>query len=203
MLPLSKDDAAEVGIGTMIVFIASILVAAIASGVLIATSQKLQAKSTDTGNQATQNVIGTIDVVNIKGLRSGTTPSDLVDQLDLTIQLAAGADALDLSTLVIHIHDGTQELLVDTCNPGGAVAANTQYATTIARGDATDCGFMLSGDLVYLHLGLAGGAPVEVLPGGIDKDTQIQIQIVPLRGTPVLVRFTMPPLGAGPQVEVA
>ena len=199
----SRDQLAEVGIGTMIVFIASILVAAIASGVLIASSQKLQAKATQTGNEATFNVVGSLSIISVKGWRSGTADTDYVDQLDLTVSLAAGADPIDLSSLLITIHDGTNEVTVDTCNPGGVVTAANEYAMTVARGTATDCGHMESGDLVYFHIGKADAmAPIEVVPGGIDTNTQVQMRIVPLSGTPVLVRFTMPPLGAGPQVDV-
>jgi archaeal flagellin FlaB len=195
-----NDSRAEVGVGTMIVFIASILVAAIAAGVLISTSQKLQSKSLDTGNQATLNVVGTLSVLYIQGVRSGTTSADLIDQLDLTVQLAAGSDPVDLSTMVIYIHDGTNEVVIDTCVPGGAVAADNEFAMNIARGAATDCGNILSGDLVYFHLGLAGGAPVEVIPGGIAENSQVTIRMVPQHGTPVLVAFTVPAFGSGERV---
>ena len=104
---LKSDTAAEVGIGTMIVFIATILVAAIAAGVLISTSQKLQAKSTQTGNEATANVIGTLEVVSVQGVRSGTATTNLIDEVNVVVRLASGADPVDLNELVIEFSDGT------------------------------------------------------------------------------------------------
>lgn len=184
----------------MIVFIATILVSAIAAGVLISTSQKLQAKSTQTGNEATTNVVGTLDVIQVFGVRSGTTGADLIDQLDITVQTSAGADPIDMSTLVFLINDGTTEVTVDTCVPGGTVTAPTEYAMTVVRGNALDCGFMESGDLVYLHLGLAGAMPVELIAGGIPENSQVDLQIVPTYGFPVLSKFVVPPLGADRQV---
>jgi len=200
--PLAKDVTADVGIGTMIVFIATILVAAIAAGVLISSSQKLQSKSTQTGNEAITNVAGTLNILNIQGQRSGTTGTDLIDQLDLTVQLAAGADALDFSTMNILFSDGTNVLNIDACRPGGVVTANTEFAMTVARGGATDCGFIESGDLVYLHLGLAGGSPIPIVPGGLGHGTQVQLQLVPFHGTPVLSRFVIPNLGSSKLVVI-
>src|ERR1044072_778334 len=92
---LKQDEAAEIGIGTMIVFIAAILVAAIAAGVLINTAMKLQSKSQQTGNEATQNVASALSVMRVDGLRSETTGT--VDQIDVTVQLAAGAEHADPS----------------------------------------------------------------------------------------------------------
>src|SRR6185503_12579524 len=112
---LRNDLRAEVGIGTMIVFIATILVAAIAAGVLISTSQKLQAKSTQTGNEATQNVVGSLEVLNVQGVRGGTTATDLIEEIDITVRLAAGADPVDLSAIVIQYSDGTNQLSLNTC----------------------------------------------------------------------------------------
>ncbi len=189
---LSRDDRAEVGIGTMIVFIATILVAAVAAGVLISTSQKLQSKAFQTGNEAIANVGSSLDVRFVDGLRSGTTAADLVDQLDLTLTLNAGADPVDLSTITIIYNDGANLLNIVTCNPGGSVAATTQFATTIIRGDATDCGVVGPGDLVVVHLGLAGAMPVELVPGGVGAHTSIQLQVIPAAGVPGILYFTVP-----------
>ena len=200
--PLRRDELAEVGIGTMIVFIASILVASIAAGVLIASSQKLQAKSTQTGQDATRNVASGLMILDVDGVRAGTDNSDPVQQLQLWVTLAAGGDPVDLSTMAIFLSDGQTNLEIVACNPGGAVAANTQFATQTIRGNAADCGVVESGDLVILHLGLAGAMPVEVVPGGITSQTEVQLRLVPLSGIPLLVRFTTPELGSTTHVNM-
>ena len=55
------------GIGTLIIFIAMILVAAVAAGVLIQTASSLQSKSLDVGRQSQEKVTTDIDVVSVSG----------------------------------------------------------------------------------------------------------------------------------------
>ena len=201
-MTLRPDESAEVGIGTMIVFIASILVAAIAAGVLIGTSQKLQAKSMQTGNEAARGVSSGLMILDVDGVRSGTTGADPVDELEMWVTLAAGADPVDLSTMAVFLSDGTNNLQITTCNPGGAVAADTQFATVVIRGGTADCGVVEGGDLVVIHLGLAGAMPIQVVPGGIQAQDEIQIRMVPIFGTPLLLRFTAPEFGASTYVNM-
>ena len=99
-------DGAEVGIGTMIVFIATVLVAAVAAAVLIDTSGKLQQRSTQTGQQTTQQVASNINVENIVGRRNGTTFTT-INETEIFIGLAPGASTLDLSQVRIQVRNST------------------------------------------------------------------------------------------------
>ncbi|MDP6326478.1 MAG: hypothetical protein QGI36_05255, partial [Candidatus Thalassarchaeaceae archaeon] len=59
---VQKDDIAAIGIGAMIVFIALILVAAVASAVIIQTGEKLQQNAQQTGSDTEQEISGKISV---------------------------------------------------------------------------------------------------------------------------------------------
>ena len=196
-----SDVAAEVGIGTMIVFIATILVAAIAAGVLISTSQKLQAKSTQTGNEATQNVVGSLTVLGVQGVREGAATD--IYRLEVSVQLAAGANPVDLDNLVVRYSDGSTAIAYAAC---AATASTTEFAADFIRGAGTDCDVMSSGDLATISVGLADGsicadgtdmAPATCIP----TNTQVTLQLVPNVGQTTLYSFTTPP-GYGDKIIV-
>ena len=58
-----SDDLGSIGIGAMIVFIALILVAAVASAVIIQTGEKLQQNAQQTGSDTQQEISGKISII--------------------------------------------------------------------------------------------------------------------------------------------
>ncbi len=61
-----KDNIGSIGIGAMIVFIALILVAAVASAVIIQTGEKLQQNAQQTGSDTQREISGKISIQGIK-----------------------------------------------------------------------------------------------------------------------------------------
>ena len=179
----ANNEKAEVGIGTMIVFIATILVAAIAAGVLISTSQKLQDKSTRTGNDATNNVGSSLTVVDIVGTRAAGD----IHTLDIYVTLAPGAEPLDLDGVRLHYNDGKAV----TIYARNANITATTYTTEWVRGAGTD-GVMQAGDFVRLRIGAAGNLTI-----GLETNTKVDVALVPNSGNPVNVGFTTPSSYAG------
>ncbi|WP_406657718.1 archaellin/type IV pilin N-terminal domain-containing protein [Methanolobus sp. ZRKC2] len=107
---MKKDTRAQVGIGTLIIFIAMVLVAAVAAAVLIQTSGVLQQKAQSTGKQATQEVSSNLMVKNIEGVRAknnATSMSSTIDLLKLKVGLNVGSAPVDVNQVVVSITDGT------------------------------------------------------------------------------------------------
>ncbi|CAM2926186.1 MULTISPECIES: archaellin/type IV pilin N-terminal domain-containing protein [Halobacterium] len=92
-----EDERGQVGIGTLIVFIAMVLVAAIAAGVLINTAGYLQSKGSATGEEASAQVSNRINIVSAYG----NVNSEKVDYVNLTVRQAAGADNINLTKSTI------------------------------------------------------------------------------------------------------
>ncbi|WP_321420749.1 archaellin/type IV pilin N-terminal domain-containing protein [uncultured Methanomethylovorans sp.] len=107
---LYGDNEAQVGIGTLIIFIAMVLVAAVAAAVLIQTSGTLQQKAQSTGKQATQEVSSNLMVKSIEGVRaksSAVALSATIDLLKLKVALNVGSSPVDVNQVVVSITDGT------------------------------------------------------------------------------------------------
>jgi flagellin FlaB len=105
----TKDNAAQVGIGTLIIFIAMVLIAAVAASVLIQTSGTLQQQAQSTGKQATQEVSSNLIVKSIEGVRAktGSTMASNMSLLKVKVGLNVGSSPVDLNQLIITITDGT------------------------------------------------------------------------------------------------
>ena len=89
-----NSKKAEMGIGTLIIFIALLLVAAVAAGVLIQTAGSLQERALTTGDQAKGQIATNVKVVEV----SGTNGQDgTLEEFEQIIKLSPGSEDIKLS----------------------------------------------------------------------------------------------------------
>ena len=100
--PNRAEERGQVGIGTLIVFIAMVLVAAIAAGVLINTAGFLQTQAEATGEDSTQQVSDRLQVVSQSGYLSNPA-NGTVDHLTFVLARSPGADNIDLNTVSVEM----------------------------------------------------------------------------------------------------
>ncbi len=121
-----SDRRGQVGIGTLVVFIAMVLVAAIAAGVLINTAGFLQSQSERTGEQSSERVTERLTVISETGIVGNSQDTDSgreVETLEISVKRAPGAGDIDL-----------REATIDFIGPLGS--ADLTWADRMAFGSS-------------------------------------------------------------------
>jgi len=86
-----SNDWGSIGIGAMIVFIALILVAAVASAVIIQTGEKLQQNAQQSGSDTQQEISGKVSIITIWVGDQGTAGAE---EITMVFELAPGSEPI-------------------------------------------------------------------------------------------------------------
>ena len=161
-----RDRRAEMGVGTMIIFIAMVLVAAVAASVLISTANKVREQAQNTGDQAINNVASGFVVQDVTGsVNAGFTQ---ITSLTIQMRLQAGSPSVNLDLVSIQFISGnTNSMLAygTTANATTYSATSTGSATTwIASNHVVQQGDMITVTITPLTLGYSAPATVKIVP---------------------------------------
>ena len=153
-----KNKKGAQGIGTLIIFIAMILVAAVAAGVLIQTASSLQSKSLDVGRQSQEKITTDIEVVQVyaadttDGTINGSDTTS--DSVTMVVRLGSGSSPVKLGDLLIKMDtmSGSQPIEVVAANGIGA-ATVTEYNGRYISGSGVPgaSGYLSTGDLAQIR----------------------------------------------------
>jgi flagellin-like protein len=172
MFKSTTSDATRgaVGIGTLIIFIAFVLVAAIAAVTVVDTADILQSTAQQTGSEATSQVSNQIVVNSVSG---NVTGAETIDEVSINIMASAGADDIDMSQATIEFI-GTNGQAVLTYDDLGPAAGDTFNIAAYKDDDASMPVINQRSDRAEVQMvfdGADAGAP---LPEGDDVTVRIQ-----------------------------
>ncbi len=199
-----KDNKGAIGIGTLIIFIAMVLVAAVAAGVLIQTSGFLQQKAASTGRESTEQVASGLAVIKVTGYVP--TIHGNISKLAIYIEPNAGSADIDLNTTTVVISDGTKRVVFSY--DSSAYSDSNGYSNIFSLTDpwgvsGTRFGIIVlqdednsltstnptlnKGDKVVLTINALSAF------GGIEERTDVSGEVRPEFGAPGIIDFTTPP----------
>lgn len=125
-----NQKKAEMGMGTLIIFIAMVLVAAVAASVLITTTGSLQGKALDTGS-ATKQEVGT----NIAVIGVSYNGSDFLSN----IRLSPASDSIDMTKGKVSVTLSGNTPVVSDMNTSCSTALKGTAGDTLDDGDILQC----------------------------------------------------------------
>ena len=139
-----NDDKASIGIGAMIVFIALILVAAVASTIIIKTAEELQQRAEATGDDTRDEISGKIQLVMAYvSAETGGAGVTTVDEITLIVQMAAGSDATlltDIQWLIVCDNGAAAQVNTGVLDDGTTVLAEDLVGTALTAGSSVSAG---------------------------------------------------------------
>ena len=119
-----RREEGSIGIGAMIVFIALILVAAVASTIIIKTAEELQQNAESTSDDTRKEISGKVNIIQI--IVNGSSGSD-IDSLIVTAKIASGSTDVQVQDIEwVIICGGTNGFGLVTGNLGTADPAGGQ-----------------------------------------------------------------------------
>lgn len=137
------------GIGTLIIFIAMILVAAVAAGVLIQTASSLQSKSLDVGRQSQEKITTDIEVVQVYAADTSDGNIDANDNMTMVVRLGSGSSPIKLGDLLIKMDTRAGSQTINYTSGGfDDTAYNVSYIS--GGGQAVAAGYLSTGDLAQV-----------------------------------------------------
>ena len=181
----TDNDRGQVGIGTLIVFIAMVLVAAIAAGVLINTAGLLQSQAEATGEETSEQISDRVIVQTVTGTANESTSNPAIDDVNLTVARSPGAGDIDLTNVLIEVFANGESA---TLTEGDASNEGEFNVTEIT--DGTGDTLSDSGDRAELRFSLETGVGTE--DANLQPGDTVSLQVTTAAGGTTFVEKRAP-----------
>ena len=181
---MKKFKKGAQGVGTLIIFVALILVSGIAAGVLITTGNVFQSKSLETSNLVEEKLVGGVDIVQItvEGVQDGAV-NETVDTFYITVRTAIGSGPIKLEDLFATLDTETGSYFFEAFL-GGLPGPNDYQITYLSNaGVAQNDGYILKGELVELAI---------TAPQNLSEEDTIQVGLTGATITTADASITFP-----------
>lgn len=180
-----EKNKGMMGIGTLIIFIAMILVAAVAASVLINTAGSLQQRALTTGGQTEQAVATGAEAVSVTA-QNASSDHELED-FELMLRLNPGSTEMNLNNTALILDTSENSYDYEYSGSGDAWMVSSTTGTFaveyVKRGPEYERGYLSRGDVIKLKFNVT--TPV-------GENQRVRMKVIPRVGQPTLIEFTTP-----------
>ncbi|MBD3261383.1 MAG: hypothetical protein GF334_06810 [Candidatus Altiarchaeales archaeon] len=194
----SHRNKGLMGVGTLIIFIAIILIAAVASSVLITTGGSLQQKALVTGVQTEESVASGVEAISL--MATDASENHSVQHFELLIRMQSGSEPINLNNSVITVDttDTYQNLDYNTTidkNLFSALSGGTHHFIVqyVKQGPDNENGYLNRGDVVKLKFNTINA---------IDENQKIRIRFIPRVGQMTQIDVMTPDVMSDQRVQL-
>jgi len=181
MKNFTLKNKGETGIGTLIIFIAIVLVAAIAASVLLGTAGSLQQKALTTGKQTQQEVSSGIQCISVTA-QNGTDGT--VENFEALVKLSAGSDPVSLNdTIVTFDTKNSSQTLTYEPNQSAVTPGSEFIILYVKTGPDYLPNYLTVGDVVKIQFNSSYS---------IGQSQSVKMKLVPKRGVIVPIEYVTP-----------
>ena len=205
------------GIGVLIIFIAMILVAAVAAMVLLQTVGSLEGQALQTGKQSTGEVSTKVRITGVTGITNNATTPYSLEYIRIVARLAPGSSEINLDNMLMtfaasNLHAAGLFYNMSAANTvvsaQAATRLNATYSVVYLGQDAglaaAQRGAIKQNDIIeiWYRAGVQLSALTTNISGGIMPSTSATISLTPTQGATESIPFRTPPSYDGTYVKL-
>lgn len=190
-IKIKDQDEADMGISTMIIFIAVVLVGAVAAGLLIDVANLVQQQAQTTGIRAIEGVASGYKVLDRIGDRANETGvlQSTIQRIYIKITINAGSPGMDMNATLVSVTDAEHEVTLNFTATGGPTATRfnaTELRDPLNRWADSGLYIVSEGSVVTICVD-ANATGLSLSPS-----TPVTVRIIPRYGPTSLEQFTVP-----------